>query len=197
MPSSRTWISRKKKANILDTLGIAPKGYFLVTAHRQENVDSPENLKNIIRGILAIHQEYSLPVIFPMHPRTRKMVEQFNISLCGISVIEPTGFFEFLQLESNARLILTDSGGVQEESCILGVPCVTLRNTIERLGTIEVRANRLVGTGCDRILVGVKEMVNARRVWENPYGDGGASVRIVDACRGFHLAQVEKSPQKT
>jgi UDP-N-acetylglucosamine 2-epimerase (non-hydrolysing) len=160
-------------------------------------VDSPENLKNIIRGILAIHQEYSLPVIFPMHPRTRKMVEQFNISLCGISVIEPTGFFEFLQLESNARLILTDSGGVQEESCILGVPCVTLRNTIERLGTIEVGANRLVGTGCDRILVGVKEMVNARRVWENPYGDGGASVRIVDACRGFHLAQVEKSPQKT
>jgi len=96
MPSSRTRISRKKKAN---NLGITPKGYFLVTAHRQENVDSPEHLRNIIRGLLAIHEDYSLPVIFPMHPRTRKMVEQFNIPLCGVSVIEPTGFFEFLQLQ--------------------------------------------------------------------------------------------------
>jgi UDP-N-acetylglucosamine 2-epimerase (non-hydrolysing) len=66
-------------------------GYFLITAHRQENVDSPEHLRNLIRGHLAIHQDYSLPVILPMHPRTRKMVEQFNIPLCGISVIEPTG----------------------------------------------------------------------------------------------------------
>jgi len=115
---------------------MAPKGYFLVTAYRQENIDSPEHLRNIIRGHLAIHQDYSLPVIIPMHPRTRKTVEQFNIPLCGKTVIEPTGFLELLQLESNARLILTDSGGVQEESCILGVPCVTLRNTMEHPETI-------------------------------------------------------------
>jgi UDP-N-acetylglucosamine 2-epimerase (non-hydrolysing) len=74
MRSSRTRISRKKKANILDILGIAPKGYFLITAHRQENVDSPEILRNILRRHLAIHQEYSLPVIFPMHPSTRRMM---------------------------------------------------------------------------------------------------------------------------
>ena len=147
-------------------------------------MDSPENLKNIIRGILAIHQEYSLPVIFPMHPRTRKMVEQFNISLCGISVIEPTGFFEFLQLESNARLILTDSGGVQEESCILGVPCVTLRNTTERPETITVGSNMLVGTSPDQILKGVIVMLNQQRYWENPYGDGTASVSIVNRISG-------------
>jgi UDP-N-acetylglucosamine 2-epimerase (non-hydrolysing) len=77
------------------------------------------------------------------------------------------------------------------------VPCVTLWNTTERPETIEVGANVLVGTRCEWIRAGVKERVNARSVWENPYGDGRANVRIVDACRGFHLAQVEKSPQKT
>ena len=113
------------------------------------------------------------------------MVEQFNIPLSGISVIEPIGFFEFLQRESNARRILTDSGGVQEESCILGVPCVTLRNTMERPETIAVGANHLVGTGWDRIRAGVKEMVNARRVWENPYGEGRARVRILGSILGM------------
>lgn len=171
----------KKRANILS---IRPKNYFLVTAHRQENVDSPEHLKNIIRGLEAIHEEYSQPVIFPMHPRTRKMVEQFNIQLSGITVIEPTGFLEFLQLESNARLILTDSGGVQEESCILGVPCVTLRNTTERPETIDVGANMLVGTRPEQILKGVKEMLNKQRHWENPYGDGSSSVSIVNSISG-------------
>ena len=179
----------KNRANILDTLGIEPTGYFLVTAHRQENVDSHENLKNIIRGLLAIHKEYSQPVIFPMHPRTRKMVEQFNISLSGITVIKPTGFLEFLQLEANARLILTDSGGVQEESCILGVPCVTLRNTTERPETIEIGANVLAGTRCERIRARVNEMLDVQRAWNNPYGDGTASVTIVDACRRLFPAQ--------
>jgi len=123
-----------------------------------------------------------------MHPRTRKMVEQFNIPLSGITVIEPTGFFEFLHLESNARLILTDSGGVQEESCILGVPCVTLRNTTEHPETIEVGANKLVGTGCDRIRAGVNEMLDVQRSWNNPYGNGMASVTIVDACCRLFVA---------
>jgi UDP-N-acetylglucosamine 2-epimerase (non-hydrolysing) len=112
------------------------------------------------------------------------MVEQFSIPLSGITVIEPTGFFEFLQLESNARLILTDSGGVQEESCILGVPCVTLRNTTERPETIEVGANVLVGTSPEQIRDGVREMLNQQRHWENPYGDGNTSVRIVNSISG-------------
>jgi len=85
-----------------------------------------------------------------MHPRTRKTVEQVGISLDGITVMNPVGFLEFLQLESNARLVLTDSGGVQEETCILGVPCVTLRENTERPETIEVGANVLAGTGADR-----------------------------------------------
>lgn len=175
----------KKRANILDTLGLAPKGYFLVTSHRQENVDNPDTLQNIIAGLEAVHREYSLPVIFPMHPRTRKMVEQFGISLDGISVMNPVGFLEFLQLESNARLVLTDSGGVQEETCILGVPCVTLRENTERPETIEVGANVLAGTGADRILASARQMLSRTGTWENPYGDGMASRMIVTICNGI------------
>ena len=85
--------------------------------------------------------EFGLPVIFPMHPRTRKMVTEFGLELDGIRAIEPVGFLEFLQLEANARLALTDSGGVQEETCILGVPCVTLRENTERPETVDVGAN--------------------------------------------------------
>jgi UDP-N-acetylglucosamine 2-epimerase (non-hydrolysing) len=170
------------KANILDTLGLEPGGYFLVTSHRQENVDNPEALKSIIAGLEAVHREYSLPVIFPMHPRTRKMVERFGIPLDGVSPMEPVRFLDFLQLEANARLVLTDSGGVQEETCILGVPCVTLRRNTERPETIEVGANVLAGIEPLQILDGVKQMFALRCTWGNPFGDGNASEKIVDLC---------------
>jgi UDP-N-acetylglucosamine 2-epimerase (non-hydrolysing) len=120
-----------------------------------------------------------------MHPRTRKMVEQFGISLDGIHVMNPVGFLEFLQLESNARLVLTDSGGVQEETCILGVPCVTLRENTERPETIEVGANILAGTGTSEILASARQMLSRTGTWENPYGDGSASRMIVTICGGL------------
>ena len=175
----------KKGADILDTLGLEPQGYFLVTSHRQENVDNPEKLRSIIAGLEAVHREYSLPVIFPMHPRTRKMVERFGVSLDGISVMSPAGFLEFLQLESNARLVLTDSGGVQEETCILGVPCVTLRENTERPETIEVGGNMLVGTDFERIREGVRTMLARSADWTNPYGDGTAGGMITTICAGI------------
>ena len=133
--------------NVLADLGLKPKEYFLVTAHRQENVDSRERLAEIIKGLELVAREFELPVVFPMHPRTRKMMEEFGFDLDGIKVIEPLGFLEFLQLEANARLALTDSGGVQEETCILGVPCVTLRENTERPETVDVGANMLAGVG--------------------------------------------------
>jgi len=172
------------KSDVLDTLGLEPQRYFLVTSHRQENVDNPERLQSIIAGLKAVHQEYSLPVIFPMHPRTRKMAGRFGVPLDGISPLEPLGFLEFLQLEANARLVLTDSGGVQEETCILGVPCVTLRENTERPETIEAGANVLAGTGADGVLASVHEMLSRPRGWENPYGDGTAGRRIVAICEG-------------
>jgi len=175
----------QKKADILKDLGLKPREYFLVTSHRQENVDNPDILRNIIAGLEAVHREYSLPVIFPMHPRTRKMVEQFGISLDGLSVMNPVGFLEFLQLESNARLVLTDSGGVQEETCILGVPCVTLRENTERPETIKVGANVLAGTGANEVLASTGQMLSRTGTWENPYGDGIAGKIIVTICNGI------------
>ena len=168
-----------RKVNILADLGLEPKGYFLVTSHRQENVDSKERLGEIIRGLEMVKSEFGLPVVFPVHPRTRKMVESFGFELDGIRAIEPLGFLEFLQLEAGARLALTDSGGVQEEACILGVPCVTLRDNTERPETLDVGANMLAGTVSQRIMDGARNMLEAGESWKNPFGDGNAGQRII------------------
>jgi len=168
-----------RKVNVLADLGLEPKGYFLVTSHRQENVDNKERLGEIIRGLEMVKSEFGLPVVFPVHPRTRKMVESFGFELDGIRAIEPLGFLEFLQLEAGARLALTDSGGVQEEACILGVPCVTLRENTERPETLDVGANVLAGTVSQRIMDGARNMLEAGESWKNPFGDGNAGQRII------------------
>ena len=188
----------KRRADILGTLGLEPKGYFLVTSHRQENVDNPDTLRSIIAGLEAVHREYSLPIILPMHPRTRKMVERFRISLEGISIMNPIGFLEFLQLESNARLVLTDSGGVQEETCILGVPCVTLRENTERPESVEVGANVLAGRDSAEILRCVQHMLEQNGRWSNPYGDGTAGSMIAAICGAIqgNLPQRPSSSEK-
>ena len=100
----------------LDELGLQPGNYFLVTAHRAENVDDPLRLAGMLTGLKEIAEHFGLPVIFPLHPRTRKMVGEFSLSTEGIQVIDPVGYLEFLILESKASLLLTDSGGIQEES---------------------------------------------------------------------------------
>ena len=170
----------KKKANVLADLGLKSKEYFLVTAHRQGNVDSRDRLGEIIRGLELVRQEFELPVVFPMHPRTRKMIEEFGFDLDGMKVIEPLGFLEFLQLEANARLALTDSGGVQEETCILGVPCVTLRENTERPETVDVGANILSGANSARILNGARQMTKKSHKWTNPFGNGSAGKQIIN-----------------
>jgi UDP-N-acetylglucosamine 2-epimerase (non-hydrolysing) len=178
----------KKKADILGKYGLVPKSYILVTAHRAENVDSPETLKNIISTLEILAKEYSVPVFFPMHPRTKKMMDQFGLIPEKITIIDPVGFLEFLQLESNARLVLTDSGGVQEETCILGVPCVTLRTSTERPETIDTGANVLAGTHTDQILKAAKQMLSRQQDWKNPYGDGNAGERIITLCTNLLCA---------
>jgi UDP-N-acetylglucosamine 2-epimerase (non-hydrolysing) len=136
----------QQKLHPLEILDLEPRGYFLVTAHRAENVDNSLHLGEILTGLKNISKHYGLPVVFPMHPRTQKMVREFSLSTEGIRVIDPVGYLEFLILESKAMLLLTDSGGVQEESCILSVPCVTLRKNTERPETIEGGSNILAGT---------------------------------------------------
>lgn len=174
----------ESKLSVLDGLSLRKEGYFLVTAHRQENVDNKDRLKDIIHGLMHLHQQYGLPIIFAAHPRTMKRMAEFNITLPdGIRTIEPPGYLEFLQLEKNAKLVLTDSGGVQEETCILKVPCVTLRNNTERPETIDVGSNTLVGTDPSKILNGVNAMINKPRNWINPFGDGTASEKIISALK--------------
>ncbi|CAD7766620.1 MAG: UDP-N-acetylglucosamine 2-epimerase [Candidatus Argoarchaeum ethanivorans] len=154
-------------------------GYFLATAHRQENVDDAARFAGILRGLELVSKEFSLPVIYPIHPRARKMMDEFSLDAEGVTFIEPLDYLSFLKLESAARLVLTDSGGVQEESCILKVPCVTLRDNTERPETAEVGANVLVGVNHEKILEGVRMMIDRTREWENPFGNGNAGKRIV------------------
>lgn len=138
-------------------------------------------LSDIVKGLELVCKEFGMPIVYPIHPRTRKRLKEFDIDLPPpVRVIEPLDYLSFLKLESSARLILTDSGGVQEEACILKVPCVTLRHSTERPETLEVGANILTGSEPKRILDGVKIMLSRSRTWPNPYGDGKAARRIVN-----------------
>jgi UDP-N-acetylglucosamine 2-epimerase (non-hydrolysing) len=173
-----------KEKNTLEELDIKPKNYFLVTAHRQENVDDPVRFEGILKGLEKIGNEFNIPVIYPIHPRSKKRVEEFGIRTDGsIRFIDPVEFLDFLNLESGARLVLTDSGGVQEETCILGMPCVTLRDNTERPETLDVGSNILAGTEPEMIIECAHRMLEKGKGWMNPFGDGRAAERIVSAMQ--------------
>jgi UDP-N-acetylglucosamine 2-epimerase (non-hydrolysing) len=175
------------KIDILKTLNLRPKQYFLLTLHRQENVDDRERFALVLAGLETLSADAGMPVIYPVHPRSRKMMDKFGFKPKSIKLIEPVDFLSFLQLENNARLILTDSGGVQEESCILRVPCVTLRDNTERPETIDVGANMLAGVKPARILECARAMLKKKNDWANPFGDGKAARRIIDILEGKQI----------
>jgi UDP-N-acetylglucosamine 2-epimerase (non-hydrolysing) len=168
----------KSGKDVLNDLKLKPKQYFLVTLHRQENVDNAARFGSILQGLGRIAQKYKLPVVYPIHPRSRKMMDRFKLKPENLTLIEPLGFLEFLRLQSDARLLLTDSGGLQEEACILGVPCVTLRDNTERPETLEVGSNMLAGADAERILECAKIMLDKKDKRDNPFGDGKAAARI-------------------
>jgi UDP-N-acetylglucosamine 2-epimerase (non-hydrolysing) len=169
----------KSSKDMLRDLKVKAGQYFLVTLHRQENVDKAARFGSILEGLSKIALEFELPVIYPIHPRSRKKMKDFALKPENLMIIEPVDFLAFLQLESNARLILTDSGGVQEEACILGVPCVTIRDNTERPETLEVGANVLAGASAERIVECARLMLEKKDKWANPFGDGKAAERIV------------------
>jgi UDP-N-acetylglucosamine 2-epimerase (non-hydrolysing) len=169
----------KERGNTLNTLHLEPRKYFLVTVHRRENVDNRARFTSIFEGLNAVAVKFNLPIIYPIHPHSKKRMSEFGLKPRDLVLIDPMDFLGFLELESNARLILTDSGGVQEEACILGVPCVTLRDSTERPETIEIGANVLAGTSSDRILECLEMMLGRENSWSNPFGDGKAAERIV------------------
>ena len=170
----------RKQSRILETLHLTPKKYILVTLHRQENVDNRERFTSILQALDRAATEFKMPLIYPVHPHARRQIAEFNLKTPKITLIDPADFLDFLQLESNARLVLTDSGGVQEEACIIGVPCVTLRDNTERPETIEVGANILAGTSPDKILESARTMLGKKKKWQNPFGDGKAAEKIVN-----------------
>ena len=175
----------KKKSNILTELRLREKDYFLLTTHREENVDDAKILSDIIDSAYAVTCAFSKEIIFPIHPRTKKRIKEFGLTdklyyTKGIRVIEPIGYLDFLVLLEQSSLVLTDSGGIQEEACILKIPCVTLRENTERPETVAVGANRIAGTKPEKVVSTVKEMINVKPDWDNPFGDGKAAKRIID-----------------
>jgi len=171
----------EKTSKILDELKIKKDEYILVTIHRAENVDKPEKLMRILRALAANGRE----IILPIHPRVKKRVMEFGFKIPdSIKVIDPVGYLDMLKLLKNASLVITDSGGVQEEAITLKVPCLTLRETTERWETISAGANFLVGTESQLIDYHIKMVLNTElkkkiQQIENPYGDGKTSEKIV------------------
>lgn len=169
-----------EKSSILDTLGVAEGRFVLMTAHRAENVDDRTRYRGMLRGAANVGRELNCEVVYPIHPRAQDRLEQFGLEVPDpIRLIEPLDYLDFLRLESATAIVLTDSGGVQEEACILGVPCVTMRENTERPETIDVGANVLVGTDADDVVDGAELMLNRSNDWENPFGDGTAAEQIL------------------
>ena len=175
------------KSTILTDLNLVPQQYTLFTVHRASNVDNKQDLIEIIKILFSIEGK----VCWPIHLRTKNYLKKFNLSLPEhIIICHPLGYFDFLNLEQHARLIVTDSGGVQEEACILGIPCLTLRNNTERLETLQVGANFLVG----RDSIKFKEVLNSHQNnWVNPFGDGDTSVKILDIINRKIVHRKEKN----
>jgi len=193
-------IASKEKAERLPTLkdlGLTPQGYAVCTLHRQSNVDDPRLFGGLMSAVA--HVSTRLPVIFPVHPRTRKMIAEQGLGHWferhpNLRPVDPMGYMEFLALTSQAKLILTDSGGLQEETTALGVPCLTLREQTERPITVEEGSNEVVGTdpdrirqAADRVLAGQGKKGRVPDLW-----DGRAGERIADLF-ARHLG-VENAP---
>lgn len=174
-----------KRSNVLDQLKVSSGNFFLLTIHRAENTDNYNRLKGILDSLKRLSNKYRLPIIFPIHPRTMKRITEFGFEnkikeIQYLNIVKPLGYLDFLVLESRAKLVLTDSGGVQEESCILTTPCVTLRDNTERPETIDVGANMIVGCDADMIMNGVEKMLNAEKDWKNPFGNGRSASTILE-----------------
>jgi UDP-N-acetylglucosamine 2-epimerase (non-hydrolysing) len=173
--------ARSERSTILEDLGLVDRGYAVLTLHRPANVDEPATFDGLLRAIGRIGRR--LPIVFPVHPRTRRSLEDRDpAALPGLRLVDPLGYLDFLKLMAHARLVLTDSGGLQEETTALGVPCLTMRKNTERPATVEEGTNLLVGLDPDRIVA------EALRALAAPPGaaripelwDGRASSRILD-----------------
>ncbi len=182
--SLESFLPRALERQPWQTFGLHPDEYALVTLHRPANVDTPDALAEILSALEELARWQ--PVLFPAHPRTVARLQAWGLQPRGVRVIEPLGYLDFLGLMARARLVLTDSGGIQEETTALGVPCVTVRENTERPVTIEAGTNQLAGTSRGGILAaaaraGAKPAPTTRpELW-----DGRAAPRLVDVIEGW------------
>lgn len=170
-----------EKSDVLDEIGVEPGEFYLMTAHRAENVDDRERFASLLDSVGRFADRTDTEVVYPIHPRAEARLGEFDLAVPErIRRIRPLDFLDFLRLESAAALAFTDSGGVQEETCILGTPCVTLRYNTERPETVLVGANCIAGLDPADVLDAAERMLGKEPTWENPFGDGTAAGRILD-----------------
>jgi UDP-N-acetylglucosamine 2-epimerase (non-hydrolysing) len=174
-----------KARDLLSQLKLDPKEYVVATIHRPENVDNPDKLMNIIEALSGIPEL----VVFPVHPKTKAKIDELgvdNLFNDNIVTIDPLSYMEMMNLLHNSKLILTDSGGLQEEACMLKVPCITVRNNTERVATIDVGANQLVAADKDMIKAAVDEAKSkSSSSWVTPdMWDDKVAARIIDILLG-------------
>jgi UDP-N-acetylglucosamine 2-epimerase (non-hydrolysing) len=178
-------LKKAKGSCILSQLKMNHQPYALLTLHRPSNVDNQETFDRILAALEQIEKQ--IPIIFPIHPRSRKMLTQFQFGariqkMKNFRLIDPLGYLDFLHLMGNAKFLLTDSGGIQEETTVLGIPCLTLRENSERPVTVELGTNVIVGTDSEKI---VNESIKilegqSKKGRVPPLWDGKAAQRIVE-----------------
>jgi len=159
------------RSDIISELELDNIGYGLLTLHRPSNVDNKETLAKIINNFIEIQHIFPYPIIFPIHPRTSKKLKEFDLYLPGnIKVIEPVGYLDMLRLIQNSKILFTDSGGLQEEGCILGIPTITIRKNTERPETVDTGANKLVGHSPNLLKSSIEYFSNNNLIkWDIPY----------------------------
>ena len=179
-----------RPTDVLARLQLAPQAYAVATIHRPASVDTPAALRATLEALAAVAAR--IPLVFPVHPRTLARLGEFSLAshartLTGLRLIEPLGYNDFVTLFSRARLVVTDSGGIQEETTALGIPCLTMRESTERPITVTEGTNVVVGTDRDRVARAVDEILAGKgKTGHLPEGwDGHAARRITDALERF------------
>lgn len=179
---------RLLQPDLWSSAGLQQKGYFLLTLHRPANVDDPENLQYLLNTITEVAGE--VPVVFPIHPRTKKILDGIGYKNSGLVLADPMPYLEFIFLVKHAKAVITDSGGITEEATVLGVPCMTMRNSTERPETITMGTNELIGTDPRKLVPYLQKVMQGS--WKNgsvpPLWDGKTSERIVSKLAELYNA---------
>ncbi len=180
-----------RQSAILQELNLTPQNYALVTLHRPSNVDDPDNFERILDAFEKIQED--IPIIFPIHPRTEKNIRSFGFeerigAMKNLRLIAPAGYLDFMRLLRKCKFVMTDSGGIQEETTFLGIPCLTLRETTERPVTVDIGTNEIVGTNTGKIVRSAGKVLSGE--WKKgaipELWDGRAAERIVEVLSNAH-----------